>query len=60
MEFMTEAGIEPNMATQYPIDSKAMRKVDGNSEDIVFVIENFGTTHGILTYFAVRFLVKDA
>ena len=58
-DFVTGAAFDPMMAHTYPIDSKAMRKVDGGDDDIVFVVENFGT-NGFRANFAVRFLIKDA
>ncbi len=55
----TAVGFEPQMSTQYVIDSKAMRKFEADEDSIVLVAENsggFGWDIGVY----LRFLVKRA
>ncbi len=55
----TNVGLEPNYATRYEIDSKAMRKVDGADEDVVLMVEN-ASADGFRVSFHLRFLIKIA
>jgi len=55
--FLSAIGFQPHNAAQFPIDSKAMRKVD-EDERVVVVIENTGATTGLLVSDSFRFLTK--
>ena len=50
-------GFDAQMATQYVIDSKAMRKVEGD-EGIVVMVENLHGSHGFTLTLEGRILVK--
>ncbi len=54
--FVSGVGVDPQRATQYNIDSKAMRKFEGD-ETLVAVVENFGT-FGIEFAVSARLLLK--
>ncbi len=56
-DLVTAVGFDPNMVTQYVIDSKAMRKITDNA--MVAVFENQGAT-GFDTSIQLRFLFKRA
>ena len=56
MRFGTGVGFDPNAVVQYPIDSKAMRKVD-EDETLAVVVENAGS-EGIVITSSVRILSK--
>ncbi len=55
-EFVSGVGIHPNAGRRYTIDSKAMRKVNGD-EDLLLVMENV-LTGGSVVGSAGRFLIK--
>ena len=54
--FISGVGVDPARATQYPIDSKAMRKFE-NDEAMLAAVENFGTT-GLEFALSFRMLIK--
>ena len=56
MDFISAVGVEPGMMHTFPIDSKAMRKVD-EDERLVTVVENTGI-HAFELASAVRLLSK--
>ena len=59
LQFNSGVGLEPAYAQRYEIDSKAMRKIDASSEDIVFVVANLSATQGLAVLFGARFLLKN-
>ncbi len=50
-------GVNPDMATNYEIDSKAMRKVESN-DALVLVAENNHATNGFQVAVFIRILIK--
>ncbi len=54
--FVSGVGVDPHRSTQYPIDSKAMRKFEAD-ESLLVMIENFGT-FGFEFAISMRILVK--
>ncbi len=56
MDFSSAVGLHLDSVI-YPIDSKAMRKFKGD-EDLVFMVENFGTTGGLEFAVSFRILTK--
>ncbi len=57
--FSDATGIQAITGVQHEIDSKAMRRVDGADEDIVFVVENPHATQAFGVMFQVRILIKE-
>ncbi len=57
LEFSSGVGFEPNMATQYSIDSKAMRKFESD-EGLAFMIENSHATFDLQMSLQLRILIK--
>ncbi len=55
--FVTAAGIAPREDRQYVVDSKAMRKVNGD-EDVVFTLEASGVGSGLSVVTMGRMLIK--
>ena len=53
----TDVGISPDFFTQYVIDSKAMRKFDGDATGLVIMLENTGA-NAFDTSLGLRFLLK--
>ena len=55
-EFVTGAGFETNGQMQFPIDSKAMRKLEGE-QALIGVLQNHGS-FGFVATLQLRFLIK--
>ncbi len=58
VKFGTNVGVEPQWYSRQEIDSKAMRKLDGDDEDVVLVVENDHATNAFDILFNLRFLAK--
>ncbi len=54
---ITNAGVDMAAGHVYNIDSKAMRKFEGD-EGLVIMLENTGSTDGFVAMLGLRFLVK--
>ena len=54
----TSVGFDSQGAIRYIIDSKAMRKIDGDESAIAFVVENQHSTHAFDFALQVRMLIK--